>query len=87
MEEYFDPNADPDTLELVKRFEEMVDSRGQRFFDVDEFEEIIDYYQFRGDLKAAFRALRHGLDQHPEASGLMLKKRRFTFIPARMTRP
>jgi len=74
MEEYFDPNSDPETQELIKRFEEMLDTHGHRFFDVDEFEDIVDYYQIRGDLKSAMRALRHGVSQHPENATLMLKK-------------
>ena len=44
------------------------------FFDVDEFEEIVEYYVEYGRISKAKRALEIGLSQHPDASSLKLLK-------------
>ena len=74
MEEYFDSYPDPETQELVNRFEKMLRNDKHFFFDIDEFEEIIDYYLFKNDLKNAGVSIDYSLIQHPASTSLLLKK-------------
>ena len=74
MEEEFEPGFDPEVLALVRRFEASAGKQGFSFFDASEFEEIIDFYLFRNQTRAAVRALRNGLEQHPGHTPLLLKK-------------
>jgi len=43
MEPFFEHN-ETEIKALVDRFEEMIKSNGSYFFDVEDFEDIIDYY-------------------------------------------
>ena len=56
----------------VAKFESMLKENNILFFDVDEFEEIIEYYLQYGRISKAKRALDIGLSQHPYASSLKL---------------
>lgn len=73
MEEPFESNFDGETLALVKRFEKTLQQDQNAFFDVDEYEEIIEYYFFKNEQKKAHLSIRQGLAQHPESTGLLLK--------------
>ena len=45
MDEDFDPyNEGNDDLELSNRFEQMLEMNEHYFFDVEEFEDLIDFY-------------------------------------------
>ena len=57
----------------VAKFESMLKENNILFFDVDEFEEIIEYYLQYGRISKAKRALDIGLSQHPYASSLFSK--------------
>ena len=56
----------------VTKFELMLKENNILFFDVDEFEEIVEYYLEYGRISKAKRALEIGLSQHPDASSLKL---------------
>ena len=56
----------------VSKFEAMLKENNILFFDVNEFEEIIEYYLDYGRTTKAKRALEIGLSQHPEAISLKL---------------
>ena len=56
----------------VSKFESMLKENNILFFDVDEFEEIVEYYVEYGRISKAKRALEIGLSQHPDASSLKL---------------
>ena len=56
----------------VLKFESMLKKNHVFFFDVDEFEEIIEYYLEFGKINKAKHALQLGLQQHPTASSLKL---------------
>lgn len=56
----------------VSKFESMLKENNILFFDVDEFEEIIEYYLEYGRISKAKRALEIGLSQHPDAASLKL---------------
>ena len=54
MEEDFDPYFDDnDDVELSGRFERMLEKNDHYFFDVEEFENLIDYYLDQNDTKKA----------------------------------
>ncbi|MFK8285058.1 tetratricopeptide repeat protein [Capnocytophaga canis] len=56
----------------VSKFESMLKKNHISFFDVDEFEEIVEYYLELGKMTKAKHALLIGRNQHPSASSLKL---------------
>ena len=66
----FDENA---TEKLVCRFEEMLRQNAAYFFDVEEFEGIIDYYADRRNWSRARKAVKYGLNIYPTSSQLQLR--------------
>lgn len=81
MEESFESFFDQETLALVKRFENMIRQDEQYFYDVSEFEDIIDFYFFQNDLQKANQCIRQALEQHPGCVDLILKQAQY-FINA-----
>ncbi len=73
MEESSESFFDRETLSLVGRFEIMVRQGQHVFFDVDEFEEIIEYYFFRNEQRKALKTINLALEQHPECLSIMIK--------------
>lgn len=73
MEESFESYFDHETLSLVSRFEKMIQEDQFCFFDVDEFEEIIEYYFFKNEQRKAQLTIRESLIQHPGAPSLLIK--------------
>lgn len=59
---------------LVERFEKMLSSGDLLFFDVDEFEDLIDYYSIRNKVDNAFLAISMAKSQHPSSNTFMLKE-------------
>ena len=59
---------------IVKRFEEMQRRKASCFFDVSEFETIIDYYLENNDVSFAFDAAETASKQHPGSVSLQLRK-------------
>lgn len=56
----------------VKRFEDMIRSKKDLFFDVDEFEDLVQHYSAVNDTAKALKAIEYGLSQHPQSAALML---------------
>jgi tetratricopeptide (TPR) repeat protein len=79
MEDPFNPysDSDPETLELAKRFEQMLKDDQHYFFDLDEFEELIDYYLFNNEMRKSESCIRLALEQYPGETGLLLKKAQY----------
>ncbi|MCX6280258.1 MAG: tetratricopeptide repeat protein [Bacteroidetes bacterium] len=73
MEESLESFFDGETLSLVGRFENMREQRQHYFFDVDEFEEIIDYYFFKNEQRKALMTIKLSLEQHPNNALLLIK--------------
>jgi len=61
-------------LEIVRRYERMRHNNENFFFDVAEFETIIDYYLDLNDVNYAFDAAESASIQHPEASSIQIRK-------------
>jgi len=70
----WDNNQEEDeTLEVVRRYRDMLDTKNHSYFDLYEFEFIIDFFIEQFNFKDAFDAVRHALNQHPYASSVKLK--------------
>jgi tetratricopeptide (TPR) repeat protein len=65
---------DDDALTLVSRFEEMVKAETLYYFDVHEFESIIDHYIEKSNLSEAVKVSNIANKQHPAAISLQIKK-------------
>ncbi len=50
---------------LINRFESMVKDENMGFFDVEEFENITDYYFETGNIQKALITTEHAINQHP----------------------
>jgi len=62
-------------LEMVlQRFNEMLKAKEAKYFDVHEFEDIIDYYTDHQNLKYAELAVMHAKKQHPNIQSIKLKE-------------
>lgn len=63
-----------DDHSLVKRYEKMRREKTRSFFDVHEFENIIDYYLEMNRLVKASIAVKCGLTQHPGSVSIQIRK-------------
>ncbi len=59
---------------VVVRYKSLAQSKRTGFFDVEEFQVILDHFLFHMDLEKASEALDKALAQHPGADGLLLRK-------------
>ncbi|MBN2697701.1 MAG: tetratricopeptide repeat protein [Bacteroidales bacterium] len=66
-------SENPEFLVLLRRYEAMRDSEMPAFFDVDEFEQIIDYYIDEFQYEEACEAASIGNRQHPTSVELKYK--------------
>jgi tetratricopeptide (TPR) repeat protein len=60
--------------ELIKRFEDHLRKRKTEFFDLDAYEEIIDFYMTRGKHNRALQAVNLAIQQYPFSTELMTVK-------------
>lgn len=74
MEEEKFGNQEEEIAEVVQRYEEMRRKEATYFFDVAEFESIIDYYLEHNDVSFAFDAAETAARQHPGSVSLQLRK-------------
>ncbi len=68
-------NYDDDfgTLELLKRYQEMIIGNSYCFFDLYEYDCIIDYYRDQYNYKEAIDAVCRAIKQHPGSSSMKLR--------------
>lgn len=69
-EKYFRSELIP---ELVDRFENMIEKKTQYYFDISEFENLIDFYIDDSDTEKASEVIQFACKQHPGSSLLSLK--------------
>ena len=65
---------DGDLQEILGRFENMLNKLEAYFFDVHEFERIIDHYLDTNHFSKAIDAVRFGQNQHPGSTTLQIKE-------------
>jgi len=58
----------------VNRYSDMLKNRNTYYFDIFEFEHIIDFYIGKYDLKKASEVIEYALKLHPGANTILLKK-------------
>ena len=73
MMEERDNYWDDDTLEVVNRFKRSLISGNHKYFDVSEFEAIVEQLLDEGDLHGSEIAAEQGIKIHPNAVPLQLK--------------
>lgn len=65
---------DNDLQAVMNKYNDMLEKKKLYFFDVHEFESIIDYYANAFNLNKASEAVNYAMQQHPSASSIKLKK-------------
>lgn len=73
-EERYDNSFDDEALEAVRKFEDMKKNNQSCFFDVVEFESIIDFYIENNNSSKAFEAASLASSQHPNSISIQLRK-------------
>ena len=74
MEDPFESQFDPELIALVRQYEDMINHKEHQFFDVFEYEDIIDYYIYLNDLPSALMCLKKALRQHQNNPLILLKQ-------------
>lgn len=69
--------GDEEAKELIGRYMEANEAGFQPFFDVDEFELIIDYFLDGNKIDEAGMAIEMALDQHPASTGFSIRNARY----------
>jgi tetratricopeptide (TPR) repeat protein len=65
---------------IINRYREMVVNKSRCYFDIFEFEHIIDYYIDNNELKHAKDAIAYALHIHPKALSLLQKKAQILLV-------
>lgn len=73
MEQDFEYNDFQDINDLISRFEEVVSTGNDPYFDIEDFEEIIDYYEENSNSKYLSKALESASQIHPHHHFFKLK--------------
>jgi tetratricopeptide (TPR) repeat protein len=66
--------GDEEMLEAVSRFENMIRNKTNAYFDIEEFEDIIDYYIGNDDYNSALRATDLASRLHPSSTAIQLRR-------------
>jgi len=67
-------------VEAVDRFRKMIDEDRFEYFDVFEYEGIVDYFLDEGKIKKAATAVEYGLQIHPSSISLKIKKSQILLV-------
>lgn len=76
MNDFFDENnEDNESIDfLIERFDAMLSEDGHYFFDVEEYEDLVDYYLSAGELEKCDTVLRYAMEQYPGHSGFVIRQ-------------
>ncbi|HDJ33962.1 MAG TPA: tetratricopeptide repeat protein [Bacteroidetes bacterium] len=72
--------------EVLRKFERMLREHERYFFDVHEFEDIIDHYLDKSNFKNAMEAVKLASHQHPGSTAILLKKAQVYFQKGQASR-
>jgi tetratricopeptide (TPR) repeat protein len=61
-------------IDLVHRFEKMISLNDSYYFDMDQLEEIVDYYCENGQFSPALKVIEYGYNLFPDNMTLMLRE-------------
>lgn len=67
-------NSGKKSAKLIKQYEQMLEKNKTCYFDVNDFEDIIDFYYGNNKLNNAVRAARYALKLHPYSTEIRLKQ-------------
>lgn len=70
----FENSYEGETRDLVQRYEELIKNNASFFLEVEEFENIIEYYLSRNHIDKALEVTDTALDQHPFVVNFMTRK-------------
>lgn len=70
LENFYDND---ETLELLRRYKEMIEKKNRDFFDLYEFESIISYFADQYNFKDALKVVGIAINQHPTSTLLKLQ--------------
>ena len=75
MNDFFDHNDEDESIDmLIERFETMLLEGRHYFFDVEEYEDIVDYFLSIGELDKCSIAIDYALEQYPDQSGFVIRQ-------------
>ena len=75
MDDFFEHNEDEDSITyLIERFDNMLIEEGHYFFDVEEYEDLVDYYLTTGELEKCNTVIGYALEQYPDHSGFVIRQ-------------
>ena len=67
-------SVDDESNDIVKRYEQFLSGKATGYFDVEELENIVEYYLRHGRTKDCTKALELGLQLHPNNNALKTKR-------------
>lgn len=80
MDGEFENNDNQEINDLISRFEDIISSDSGVYFDIEELEDIIDYYDINRDIKLLEKAIEISLKIYPNHSYFRLKSAlRYTY--------
>jgi len=74
FEDSFDPEYNEEVKGLVDRYEEMLRKKTSIYFDLDEFETLIEHYVNERKFEEASEVVRHGSSIFPDSTMLMMRE-------------
>ena len=83
---FIEYEPDAETVDLIKRYENVVHRKSRDYFDEEEFEMIIDHYLSANKSKEAVAAADRGSAQYPYSSELKLRYADILIIRGDVTR-
>ncbi|MCC6582463.1 MAG: DUF3808 domain-containing protein [Chitinophagales bacterium] len=75
----FDNDDNINVSELIAQYEQSVKNDNTPFFDQDDYEAIVEYYEEKGQFEHAMNAVEKSLQQYPYSSILLIKKAQVYF--------
>ena len=74
MDDFFDREDDNSLVDLLERFNNMLNEDTRYFFDVEEYEDLIDHYMGSNDMAKCATAIRIAIEQYPDQSGILIRQ-------------
>ncbi len=74
MDDNFENYNNEEIKELVDKFEQKLKFNQSFFFDVEEYEALIDYYVGNDNISYTNQLIQHAVSQHPDSIGILLKR-------------
>ena len=73
-------SLDDESSDLIQRYEQFLSGKAKGYFDVEELENIVEYYLRRGRTKDCDKAIDLGLQLHPNNTALQTKRAKIYLV-------